>query len=269
MTTDISNFSNVPNKLNTLQSVSECGRKMPENLSLQHPPTEINTVWHQRKKRNYELDDKVDEASSVSRNKTRMPASPTVPSTGKKKVYMMPPMSNPNEEKRRRNAIIAYKNRQLKKKQSQDLHEKVRTLQDTTVQLQDINQQLDKNLRESHEQQTFLSNMKQKLESEIMYLQSLFQAQKEKLAFMQQHLRLINGTIDEDDFTRKLLNALQERILVSSSPLSSPKHITSQCIISPPYITYAGNASPPLSTTTLPYIQLPPLSPIPKSSAAS
>lgn len=53
---------------------------------------------------------------SLASDKIKTPASSTIPTMGKKKIYMMPPMSNPNEEKRRRNAIIAYRNRQLKKK---------------------------------------------------------------------------------------------------------------------------------------------------------
>lgn len=143
----------------------------------------------------------------------------------------------------------------------------MRTLEDTNVKLQDMNQQLDKDLRESYEQQTFMNNMIRKLDSEIMSLRSLFQDQQEKLVFVQQHLYLINETIDEGDSTRKLLSALLESMPVSTPLLSSPQHITSPCTISPPYIK-----SPPL------YIKSPrnaspsPLhhhSPIPKSPASS
>ncbi|KAK8384824.1 hypothetical protein O3P69_014407 [Scylla paramamosain] len=280
MTTDIINLNSIPNEINNLNSVSECGSKMkseemspvmPQNLSIQRPPTEMNTAKSQGKSRKlYILDDNVDKASCMNGDKTKTPGSPTISPMGKKKIYMMPPMSNPDEEKRRRNAIIAYKNRLLKKKRSQDLQENVKALEETNVQLRGINQQLDKDLRASHEQQRFMSNMIQELQSEIMSLQSLFQTQQEKLAFIQEHLRLISGTIDENDSTRKLLNALLERIPVSSPTLTSPHHITSPPrIISPPYITSSRNVSPRLTTTSPPYVQLPPLAPIPKSSAAS
>lgn len=289
MTSVITSLDSIPNELNNLQSVSECdinmksaemSPMMPEDLSLHYSHAQLNIDWHQQgKRRKYVLDDNVDKASGVGGAKTKRPGSPTAPPMGKKKVYMLPPLEDPEYEKRRKNAIVAFRNRQLKKKQSQDLQDKVKALQDDNAHLQDISQQLDKDLRASHEEHRVMSSVIQKLEAEVMSLRSLFQQQQEKLAFVQEHLRLINGTMDEDDSTRKLLNALLERIPVSQPPLSSPHHIAITSpprIISPPSIASPRNASPRLTTTsprlttTSPlHTHPPPLTPIPKSSRDS
>lgn len=160
----------------------------------------------------------------------------------------------------------------------------VNTLEETNKKLNDTNQQMKEDLRAHLEKLDREKSIVTQLKSDKRSLQTSIQKQQEKIAFIREHLMLINTCSEKDSSVRKLLTALLNT-MNSSSPIpftstsltadSLPSHsshiITPPPTTSPPCTTYPHLTASPLQVTMLPKeaSMMPSLVPIAKPSVAS
>ena len=130
--------------------------------------------------------------------------------------------------------------------------EKAHKLEETMGGYYEAMRRLEEDLQAHRNELRRVNNIVIQLQADKFSLQASLQAQKEKLFFIREHIRLINGTMDESNPIQKLLTALMERITSSSpSPFASPSPVSGSSphagspqrvispprLVSPPYIT--------------------------------
>ncbi|XP_063851702.1 protein enabled homolog isoform X2 [Scylla paramamosain] len=200
-----------------------------------------------------------------------------IPVDDNTKLYSKPPMEDPEDERRRRNAVTAWRNRVRKKRQYEELQTTVNTLEEANKKLHDANQQLEEDLRALGEEMGREHSILTQLQSEKCSLQILIQTQQEKLTFIREHLKLINSCSEEDSPVQKFLTALLNN-MNSSSPIpfappslaaaSLPHDSSHMPTLSPPTTSPPCTTSPRLTTSPL-HVIMPLHAQIPRSTTAS
>ncbi|MPC31903.1 hypothetical protein E2C01_025203 [Portunus trituberculatus] len=219
------------------------------------------------------------EEVKVQMSLTRMPVDDNT------KLYSKPPMENPEDERRRRNAIIAWKNRVWKKRQYEELQTMVNTLEETNKKLNDANHRMEEDLRAQRQKLDLENSIVTQLKADKSSLETLIQNQQENLAFIREHLMLINRCSEEDSPVRKFLTALLNTMNSSSPisftptllPVASLSHHSSDIPTVPPPTTSPPCSTYPRLTTSSLHVSMlpkeaslmPSLVPIPKSTVAS
>ncbi|XP_063851695.1 protein enabled homolog isoform X1 [Scylla paramamosain] len=242
------------------------------------PAHTMDTASSIHKRPRLEISKGNDEASSEEGDGVKVQMSFTyIPVDDNTKLYSKPPMEDPEDERRRRNAVTAWRNRVRKKRQYEELQTTVNTLEEANKKLHDANQQLEEDLRALGEEMGREHSILTQLQSEKCSLQILIQTQQEKLTFIREHLKLINSCSEEDSPVQKFLTALLNN-MNSSSPIpfappslaaaSLPHDSSHMPTLSPPTTSPPCTTSPRLTTSPL-HVIMPLHAQIPRSTTAS
>ncbi|XP_068218393.1 uncharacterized protein [Palaemon carinicauda] len=137
-----------------------------------------------------------------------------------KKYECQQQLEDPEEERKRLNAINARRNRMKQKELTQSLKKRAKTLEDVNQKCGLVLKRLDgdawklrQQLEESNKEKALLEKSLKEKESEI-------REQREKFALFRGHLDLIASSLDEDNPSKKLITNLLKKLPGSSYSLS-------------------------------------------------
>lgn len=166
----------------------------------------------------YESDDDaaltIDESGEVGSTK----GIKHVPRRRKKaKLYEMEPLEDPEKEKKRMNAVLARKNREMKKRIMMDLDEKVRRLRHVNTQCTKVIRRTDSDIQQLRQDLSAANASVTQLTEVVRSKDREIRQQREKLLLFQGHLDLIGSSLDDDNPARRLIQALLHRLSSSAT----------------------------------------------------
>ncbi|KAK7081547.1 hypothetical protein SK128_013657 [Halocaridina rubra] len=125
---------------------------------------------------------------------------------------MLGPFDDPEQEKKRLNALNAYKNRVKNKRLTQDLREKNNKLEHVNVQCSKALKKITSERKLLQQEIKDRGLERSALEEELKRKENEVREQREKLALFRGHMDLIANSLDEDNPARKLITTLLNRL---------------------------------------------------------
>lgn len=166
------------------------------------------------------------------------------PPSKRRKVYLMPPFQDPETERKRRNAIIAYQNRQRRKEEMVRMESQLEKLRKINKEIESSLQHVTEELRQRHEELRRMHTQNAELLEAKRTLETQTRSQQEKFSVIREHILLINGSLEEGNIAKRFLDVLKERVDAAFSACvlhQSSANASSFVTITPP----PGSTSPP------------------------
>ncbi|KAK8721364.1 hypothetical protein OTU49_012784 [Cherax quadricarinatus] len=130
----------------------------------------------------------------------------------KKRVYEIGPLENEEMERKRINAVNAKKNREIKKRQIEDLRQELKTLKHINTQCYKALLKTSGDTAQLHQRVRQLQEQLELTEKKLKNKEKENKDRKERMALIQGHLELIAGGLDDDNKAKKLIEILLQRL---------------------------------------------------------
>ncbi|KAG7162170.1 uncharacterized protein LOC121874217 [Homarus americanus] len=159
----------------------------------------------------------IDESSEGERKQSVDLPSTSQPLPKKIKVYEMAPYEDPDKEKRRLNAIMARKNREIKKREIQGLKKENQSLRHVIAQCNKVLRKTNSDVQQLRLELKKSKKFKLQFEETVKSKNRELRDAHDKLVLYRGHIELIACSLEEDNPAKKLIEALLKRMPASRS----------------------------------------------------